>query len=115
MFIAKIYVTVYNVTNNRCDIAILLVNFIILCSCIYLPITIVQKTYKLKCKIIWILVLLISIVLQLFMGLFDYFSRDMRTDTVQVLWTFDLPNLLSVFIIGHLMYFIIKRSSFSDI
>lgn len=108
---AKIYIAVYYVVNDRHDAAIQLVNFIVLCSCFYLPIIIMRKTYNLKYRIIWLLILFISIVLQLFYGLFDYFSRDVRSDTVQVLWTFDLPNLLSVFVIGCLMYFIGKNRS----
>lgn len=111
VFIAKIYAIVCYMVNDRCDVAILFVNLIVLCSCIYLPITIMQKTSNLRYKTIWLLVLLISIVLQFFYGLFDYFSRDARTDTVQILWTFDLPNLLSLFVIGCLMHSIIKKSS----
>lgn len=108
VLIAKIYLTVYYLINAQYDIAIHFVNFIVICSCIYLPIIIMQKTYSLKYRSIWLLISLIAIILQLFVGLFDYLSRDVRTDTSQVLWYFDLPNLLSVFVVGYLMYFIGK-------
>lgn len=109
VFIAKIYVTSYYIINQRLDIAVQFVNIVVLCSCVYLSIAIWRETRMIKYKIIWIIALFFSIIIQLFYGLFDYLSRDVNIDKSKVLYLFDLPNLLSVAILGYTIMIIVSK------
>lgn len=106
--IAKIYVTIFYIANKRLDIVVQFVDFIIFCSCVYLLILIRKRRHEIKYKTIFFLCLLISIILQIFIGLFDFLTRDPSVNHQRILWAFDIPNLLSVVIMGYLMYLIIK-------
>ena len=110
VFIAKIYVIIYYVVIRRhFDIPVRLVDFVALFSCMFLSLIIWQKIHKIKYKVIWMLFLLVSIFIQFFSGLFDYFSKDPRVNQIKVLWTFDIPNSLSVFVMGYLIFLILKK------
>jgi len=109
VIISKIYAIVLYIINGRIDIIRLLVDFAVIGSCINFPITL-RKKYRLNYRVILGLVLLVVIYLQLFYWLFDYFSRDERSNTALILWTFDVPNFLSVFIISFLIYINVRNS-----
>lgn len=83
--------------------------FFVFYSCVYLPILIWKKGQKIKYKTILFLFLLISIILQIYVGLFDFLSKDPSVNQQKVLWVLDIPNLLSVVIMGYLIFIIKKR------
>lgn len=107
--IAKLYVTIFYIVNERLDAPVQFVDFFVFCSCVYLPILIWKKGQKIKYKTIFFLFLLISIILQIYVGLFDFLSKDPSVNQQKVLWVLDIPNLLSVVIMGYLIFLIKKR------
>jgi hypothetical protein len=74
-----------------------------------LPLIIWNKIDKIRYKSIFSVLLFIAITLQIFIGLFDFFSRDPRINQIKVLWLFDVPNLLSIVIMLLLMVLVMKR------
>lgn len=109
VLIAKSYVTFCYLIRHHLDMTIQFVNCLVLFSCVYLPTIIWEKMHNIKYKAVLILLLFIAISLQLFYGLFDYFSKDPRTNQIKVLWTFDIPNLLSILIMGYLIFLMTKK------
>lgn len=107
--IAKFYVSIFYIVNKRLDIPVQFVDFIVICSCVYLPILIWKKVQRIKFETIFFLFLLISIILQIYIGLFDFLSKDPSVNQQKVLWALDIPNILSVVIMGYLMFLIKKR------
>ncbi len=109
VLIAKSYVTFGYLISHYLDMTIQFVNCLVLFSCVYLPIIIWKEMHNIKYKVILTLLLFIAIALQLFYGLFDYFSKDPRINQIKVLWTFDIPNLLSILIMGSLIFLTMKK------
>lgn len=109
--ITKIYVLLYNVINKKNDPSIFFVDLTVLCSCILLSVLLWTNIKKIKYKIIWMSVLTISIFLQIFIGLFDYLSRDINITSTKTLYLFDIPNLLSIFIMMFLFVIILKKKN----
>jgi len=107
--IAKLYVSIFYIVNKRLDAPVQFVDFFVFCSCVYLPILIWKKGQKIRYNTIFFLFLLISIILQIYVGLFDFLSKDPSVNQQKVLWALDIPNLLSVVIMGYLMFLIKKR------
>lgn len=107
--IAKLYVSIFYIVNKRLDAPVQFVDFFVFCSCIYLPILIWKKGQKIRYNTIFFLFLLISIILQIYVGLFDFLSKDPSVNQQKVLWALNIPNLLSVVIMGYLMFLIKKR------
>lgn len=109
--ITKIYVLLYNVINKKNDPSIFFVDLTVLCSCIFLSLLLWTNIKKIKYRIIWIILLVISIFLQIFIGLFDYLSRDINITSTKALYLFDIPNLLSIFIMMFLLILILKKKN----
>lgn len=109
--ITKIYVLLYNVINKKNDPSIFFVDLAVLCSCIFLSLLLWTNIKKIKYKIIWIILLVISIFLQIFIGLFDYLSRDINITSTKALYLFDIPNFLSIFIMMFLLILILKKKN----
>ncbi|WP_348768704.1 hypothetical protein [uncultured Bacteroides sp.] len=107
--IAKLYVSIFYICNKRLDAPVQFVDFFVFCSCVYLPILIWKKGQKIRYNTIFSVFLLISIILQIYVGLFDFLSKDPSVNQQKVLWALDIPNLLSVVIMGYLMFLIKKR------
>lgn len=107
--IAKLYVSIFYICNKRLDAPVQFVDFFVFCSCVYLPILIWKKEQKIRYNTIFSVFLLISIILQIYVGLFDFLSKDPSVNQQKVLWALDIPNLLSVVIMGYLMFLIKKR------
>lgn len=107
--IAKLYVSIFYISNKHLDAPVQFVDFFVFCSCVYLPILIWKKGQKIRYNTIFSVFLLISIILQIYVGLFDFLSKDPSVNQQKVLWALDIPNLLSVVIMGYLMFLIKKR------
>lgn len=107
--IAKLYVSTFYIVNKHLDAPVQFVDFFVFCSCVYLPILIWKKGQKIRYNTIFSVFLLISIILQIYVGLFDFLSKDPSVNQQKVLWALDIPNLLSVVIMGYLMFLIKKR------
>lgn len=107
--IAKLYVSIFYIVNKHLDAPVQFVDFFVFCSCVYLPILIWKKGQKIRYNTIFSVFLLISIILQIYVGLFDFLSKDPSVNQQKVLWALDIPNLLSVVIMGYLMFLIKKR------
>lgn len=107
--IAKLYVSIFYIANKHLDTPVQFVDFFVFCSCVYLPILIWKKGQKIRYNTIFSVFLLISIILQIYVGLFDFLSKDPSVNQQKVLWALDIPNLLSVVIMGYLMFLIKKR------
>lgn len=111
VIIAKIYAIVYNLFYYRSDLFFYFVDLITICYSVVLLLLFWKKTNKIRNKTIWILMILASIFIQIFVGLLNYLSKDPREDRIRVLWTFDIPNLMSLFVMLFLMIIILKKNN----
>jgi hypothetical protein len=109
IFSTKLYATIYNLVNNRCDWVIYFADLITICSSVVLSLLLWKKINKIKYKIIWILLLSASIFVQTFVGLFSYLSKDPRINQIKVLWLFDMPNLLSILVMIFLLVLVMRK------
>lgn len=109
VFSAKMYATISDIINYKFDIVVNFADLITIGSTLILPWLFGQKTNNIKYKIIWSLLLIVSVLIQIFVGLFSYLSKDPRIDQVKTFWTFDIPNLLSLFIMIFLIIIILKK------
>jgi hypothetical protein len=92
----KIYVAVYHTPS---DITVRLNDFIVCCSCISLSFIVFRKTGRIKYAFIFIPFLLFAIYTQTVIEGFNALSQ--REDVIypgEYLWIYDIPNLLSIFI-----------------
>lgn len=111
VIIAKIYAIEYNLFYYRSDLFFYFVDLITICYSVVLLLLFWRKTNKIRNKTIWILMILASIFIQIFVGLLNYLSKDPREDRIRVLWTFDIPNLMSLFVMLFLMIIILKKNN----
>lgn len=98
VFIAKIYAIAYHIINHLSDLVVYFVDLMAIVCSIILPFLFWRKIKKIKYGIIWVLFLIVSIFLQIFIGLLNYLSKDSRIDQTEIFWTFDIPNVLSILI-----------------
>lgn len=111
VIIAKLYAIAYNLFYYRSDLFFYFVDLITICYSVVLLLLFWKKTNKIRNKTIWILMILASIFIQTFVGLLNYLSKDPREDRIRVLWTFDIPNLMSLFVMLFLMIIILKKNN----
>ena len=109
VFLAKIYAIVYALAKHISDWPVLLIDVAVLCACVLLVLFLWRKTANIRYGIVWCVLIVGAIFAQLYVGLFNFLIKDPGIDQTKVLWTFDLPNLLSLFILVVLMIMIIKK------
>ena len=109
VFIAKTYAVVYHLQRHMCDDPILILDLVVLFACVLLVLFLWGKNIKIKYALVWNLILLVDALLQIFCGLLEFLTKSPLVDQTMVIWVFDIPNLLSVFL---LVITMIKMRSF---
>jgi hypothetical protein len=109
VFLAKIYAIVFSLVKRISDWPVLLVDVVVLCACVLLVLFLWRNRANIRYGIVWCILIVEAIFAQLYVGLFNLLIKDPGVDQTRVLWAFDLPNLLSLFILVVLMIMIIKK------
>ena len=99
VFIAKTYAVFCFFSLHKCDYSILFADLVVLCTCVLLVLYFWGKNIKIKYTLVWSLVSLGTIIMQIYSGLFDLLTKSPMVDQNMVLWIYDVPNLLSVFLL----------------
>ena len=99
VFIAKTYAVFCFFSRHKCDYSILFSDLVVLCTCVLLVLYFWGKNMKIKYTLVWSLVSLGTIIMQIYSGLFDLLTKSPMVDQNMVLWIYDVPNLLSVFLL----------------
>ena len=99
VFIAKTYAVFCFFSRHKCDYSILFADLVVLCTCVLLVLYFWGKNMKIKYTLVWSLVSLGTIIMQIYSGLFDLLTKSQMVDQNMVLWIYDVPNLLSVFLL----------------
>ena len=99
VFIAKTYSVFCFFSRHKCDYSILFADLVVLCTCVLLVLYFWGKNMKIKYTLVWSLVSLGTIIMQIYSGLFDLLTKSPMVDQNMVLWIYDVPNLLSVFLL----------------
>lgn len=99
VFIAKTYAVFCFFSRHKCDYSILFADLVVLCTCVLLVLYFWGKNMKIKNTLVWSLVSLGTIIMQIYSGLFDLLTKSPMVDQNMVLWIYDVPNLLSVFLL----------------
>lgn len=99
VFIAKTYAVFCFFSRHKCDYSILFADLVVLCTCVLLVLYFWGKNMKIKNTLVWSLVSLGTIIMQIYSGLFDLLTKSPMVDHNMVLWIYDVPNLLSVFLL----------------
>ena len=99
VIMAKIYALLYYVFYHKCDLPVLIADLTIVCACVLLLLVIWRKTTNVRCKTIWCILISGALFIQIFNGLFNYLTKSSSVNQKLVLWSFEIPNLLSVLIL----------------
>ena len=99
VFIAKTYAVFCFFSRHKCDYFLLFADLVVLCTCVLLVLYFWGKNMKIKYTLVWSLVSLGAIIMQIYSGLFDLLTKSPMVDQNMVLWIYDVPNLLSVFLL----------------
>ena len=99
VFITKTYVVIYYFIRHKNDFPLLFADLIVLCACILLVLFIWRKNKKIKCTVVWNPLLMGSVIIQIYSGLFNFLTKSQMVDQNKVLWIYDIPYLLSFFIL----------------
>lgn len=99
VFFAKTYAVFYCFFHHKCDIPILIADLVVLCACVLLVLLAWRENIKIKYTLVWNLIFLGSVIMQTYSGLFDLLTKSPMVYQNKVLWIFDVPNLLSVFLL----------------
>lgn len=99
VFIAKTYAVFCFFSRHKCDYSILFADLVVLCTCVLLVLYFWGKNMKIKYTLVWSLVSLGTTIMQIYSGLFDLLTKSPMVDQNMVLWIYDVPNLLSVFLL----------------
>ena len=106
VFIAKTFVVVYRFFHHKCDYPIVFADMVVLGACVLLALFLWKKDTKIKYTMVWGLFLMGSLIMQIYSGLFHFLTKSPMVDQNMVLWIFDIPNLLSVFLLAITMIMI---------
>ena len=109
VFLAKIYAIGFSLVKRISDWPVLLVDVVVLCACVLLVLFLWRNRANIRYGIVWCILIVGAIFAQLYVGLFNFLIKNPGIDQTRVLWAFDLPNLLSLFILVVLMIMIIKK------
>ena len=99
VFIAQTYAVFRFFSRHKRDYSILFADLVVLCACVLLILYFWGKNMKIKYTLVWSLVLLGSIIMQIYSGLFDLLTQSPMVDQNMALWIYDVPNLLSVILL----------------
>lgn len=99
VFIAKTYAVVCYFSHQKCDFQILFADMVVLCACVFLVLSVWIKYIKTKYSLVWNFFLMVSVIIQIYSGLFNYLIKSQMVDQNIVLWIYDVPCLLSVFLL----------------
>ena len=95
---SKIYAISYYFINFKIDIPVLIFDMIILYACVFYFFFLWRKK-NIKHKTLWIILIIVSIFAQLFIGLFNFLTKNPIENQKKIFWIIDVPNLLSIFIL----------------
>lgn len=110
--IAKTYVTIY---YEYSDILDYFANFIVCCSFISLYFILFRKIKRIRYAFFIIIFLLVGILNQIMVEGFNVFNQ--RKDMIypnEYLLIYDIPNILSIFVMIYLLILIIIKSGGND-
>ena len=96
VFIAKTYAVFCFFSRHKCDYSILFADLVVLCACVFLMFFFWGKSMNIKYTLVWNLILLGSVIMQLYSSLFNLLTKNPMVDLNMILWAYDVPNLLSV-------------------
>lgn len=96
VFIAKTYAVFCFFSRHKCDYSILFADLVVLCACVFLMFFFWGKSMNIKYTLVWNLILLGSVIMQLYSSLFNLLTKNPMVDQNMILWAYDVPNLLSV-------------------
>lgn len=96
VFIAKTYAIFCFFSRHKCDYSILFADLVVLCACVFLIFFFWGKSMNIKYTLVWNLILLGSVIMQLYSSLFNFLTKNPMVDQNMILWAYDVPNLLSV-------------------
>lgn len=96
VFIAKTYAVFFFFSRHKCDYSILFADLVVLCACVFLIFFFWGKSMNIKYTLVWNLILLGSVIMQLYSSLFNFLTKNPMVDQNMILWAYDVPNLLSV-------------------
>lgn len=96
IFIAKTYAVFCFFSRHKCDYSILFADLVVLCACVFLIFFFWGKSMNIKYTLVWNLILLGSVIIQLYSSLFNFLTKNPMVDQNMILWVYDVPNLLSV-------------------
>ncbi len=96
VFIAKTYAVFCFFSRHKCDYSILFADLVVLCACVFLIFFFWGKSMNIKYTLVWNLILLGSVIMQLYSSLFNFLTKNPMVDQNMILWAYDVPNLLSV-------------------
>lgn len=96
VFIAKTYAVFCFFSRHKCDYSILFADLVVLCACVFLTFFFWGKSMNIKYTLVWNLILLGSVIIQLYSSLFNLLTKNPMVDQNMILWAYDVPNLLSV-------------------
>lgn len=83
-------------TIQRYDFFIMFNDLIVLFCCVYVLLFIWGKSFKLKYKLVALILIACSLYIQSFYSLFVYLTKDNYHDPIFDLLLFDIPNVLSL-------------------
>jgi hypothetical protein len=96
VFIAKTYAVFCFFSRHKCDYSILFADLVVLCACVFLIFFFWGKSMNIKYTLVWNLILLGSVIMQLYSCLFNFLTKNPMVDQNMIFWAYDVPNLLSV-------------------
>ena len=99
VFIAKSYAGIHFFSHYKCDFPILFADMVVLCACVFLVLLVWGKKIKIKYSQVWNLLSLGSIIIQIYCGLFNFLTKSQMVDQYMIIWIYDVPHLLSVFLL----------------
>ena len=109
VFIAKTYAVFCFFSRHKCDYSILFADLVVLCACVLLVLFFWGKNMNIKYTLMWNLILLGSVIMQIYSTLLNFLTKSPMVNQNMVLWVYDVPNLLSVSL---LVITMIKMRSF---
>lgn len=117
IFIGKFFTTWFYINNLTWDlnniIFIHVSNLITLLVCLLLIFFVWNKVKKILYKILQkefiIILVLLTIMAQLYIGLFEFLNKNPNVNQNKVLLLGDIPNLLSVFVLVALIIILTKK------
>lgn len=109
ILVAKTFALLFYLNRHNYDIPLLLANCLVICICIYTIFVFWRGKTNIKFKAIWCILIAGSLFIQIYSGLFDYLTRTPAVNPQKLFWIYDLPNLLTVFLLLVSLLYIMKH------